>query len=267
MSIFTITSDLGKDNYLSAIVQACIYEKNSTAKIIEISNELFPFDVYQAGYMLTSSLSFFPAKTHHFVLCGLYNHTIKKLLVCEYNNQYIYFVDNGFASISFESMPTIYEIKTIDTFEYNIGNIAKTFAMAASLINTNIPLKEFTQVYKLQYTPKDLSPKETNNTVTAQVLYIDRFKNVVINLTKAQFENYRNNRRFKIHIISTEEVSEISNGYDDVRFGHVTCFFNTSGYLEVAVRGGTAADLLGFDLGEKMEEIYRTVKIEFFEND
>jgi S-adenosyl-L-methionine hydrolase (adenosine-forming) len=264
MAIYTITSDLGKENYLTAIVKGCIYEQDINAKIVEISSEIEPFDVYQATYLFQSAFAYFPKKSHHFILCGLYNTEYKQLLIAEIDDAYVYFVDNGFASLAMPENIIVKAIKLDNTFAYNVGNIAKTFAMASFYLGKGTKITDFTIDYQLQYQPTDIKPVVLENQLIAQVLFIDRFKNIVINITKAEFESIKGDRKFVIEFVGREKITEISNGYNDVEDGRKVVFFNTAGYLEIAVRNGNASELFGFETGKKIDDLYKTIKI-FFE--
>jgi S-adenosyl-L-methionine hydrolase (adenosine-forming) len=263
MSAYTITSDLGKENYLTAIVKGCIYEQNAQARIVEISNEVAPFDIYHATYLFNCAYPFFAKGTHHFVLCGMYNNSYKNLLIAELNGHYIYFLDNGFANLVLPNFDKIYTIKLEENFVYNVGNVSKAFAMASSFIDKKVTIEKFTTAYTLQYQPLDINPVIADNQLIAKVLFIDRFDNVVINLTKTQFDEIIGTKSFSIEFVGREKISKISKGYDDVVEGNKICFFNTAGYLEIAVRHGNAAKLFGFETGAQIDDIYKQVKIFF----
>jgi S-adenosyl-L-methionine hydrolase (adenosine-forming) len=264
MAAYTITSDLGKENYLTAIVKGCIYEQDAHANIVEISSDIEPFDVHQSSYLFKSAYSYFPKGSHHFILCGLYNTNFQELLIAEFNGHYLYFIDNGFATLTLPKDSKIVSIKLDASFSYHVGNIAKTFALASYYIGKGTKLSDFTTPYTLQFQPNLIDPLVTDNQIVAQVLFIDRFKNVVVNLSKTEFETIKADRKFRIEFVGKEKINKISNGYNDVDTGRKVCFFNNAGYLEIAVRGGNAAQLFGFETGGEVEDIYKTIKI-FFE--
>jgi S-adenosyl-L-methionine hydrolase (adenosine-forming) len=268
MSAYTITSDLGKENYLTAIVKGCIYEQNTQANIVEISSEVQAFDIFQASYLFKCAFSYFAKGSHHFILCGMYNTPHKNLLIAEYNGHYIYFLDNGFANLTLPADILIHSIKLDDNFVYNVGNVSKAFAMASNFIDKKVALHKFTNTYTLQYQPIDVNPVIRENELVAQVLFIDRFYNVVVNLTKTQFEEIKGNRNFTIEFVGREKITAISEGYNDVTEGKKVCFFNTAGYLEIAVRHGNAAQLFGFETGSVQgDDIYKQIKIFFNDQD
>jgi S-adenosylmethionine hydrolase len=105
--------------------------------------------------------------------------------------------------------------------------------------------------------------------IEGQVLMIDRFNNILVNITIQEFEEARKGRRFKIVLLRDAFIEEISNTYSDVPDGEKLARFNEAGYLEIAINKGFAAPLFG--LGEygqtssqQKRQYYQTIKI-FFE--
>ena len=97
-----------------------------------------------------------------------------------------------------------------------------------------------------------------------QVIHIDRYENVVINVTKQQFEDIGKGRNFRISFMRDEEITEISTHYHNVKPGEKLCRFNNNGYLEIAINRGQAASLFGLTLYREQHLFYNTIKI-FFE--
>lgn len=78
-----------------------------------------------------------------------------------------------------------------------------------------------------------------------QIIFVDRFENVVVNITRTEFEEQRKGRNFKIVFRRDEVIDTISNTYADVNEGDKVALFNSAGYLEIAINKGNAAGLFG----------------------
>ncbi len=263
MALFTITSDLGNTNYLTAAVKGAILASVPQASIVELSSTIQSFNIYEASYIFKSAYHYFAPNTHHLILCGLFNSDYKDLLVTQFNNHFIYFVDNGFAPLCLSKNQEIFALKLEPNFEFSLMNIAKTFAQGASFINKGVQLSQFTVPYDLKYIPNDIDPIVQENSVVAQVIYIDNFKNVVVNLTKQEFEEIAQGRKVRMEFTGNTQINTISTGYNDVPIGNKVCFFNDAGYLEIAVRGGNASELFGFEVSGGKKGIYNTVTLHF----
>jgi len=110
--------------------------------------------------------------------------------------------------------------------------------------------------------------------IEGQIIFIDHFENVIVNITQEQFEQQRKGRRFKIVFKRDEIIERISGSYADVPQGEKLVLFNSAGYMEIAINKGNAAGLFGLKgYNESSQQVssmvqnrlfYQTVKV-FFE--
>ena len=109
--------------------------------------------------------------------------------------------------------------------------------------------------------------------IEGQIIFIDNFENVIINITKEEFEEQRRGRSFKIVFKRDEIIEKISETYADVHESEKLALFNSANYLEIAINKGNAAGLFGLEgYTEKLNMqtqyiqnrlLYQTVKIYF----
>ena len=114
----------------------------------------------------------------------------------------------------------------------------------------------------------DLLNSEIRNSKN-EIIFVDNFENVIININKDDFEEQRKGRSFKIVFKRDEVIDRISESYADVNEGEKLALFNSANYLEIAINKGNAAGLLGLQgFSEKQVQsnrlFYQTVKV-FFE--
>jgi len=119
-----------------------------------------------------------------------------------------------------------------------------------------------------------LRPLLSNDWIEGQIIFIDNFENVIVNITKEYFEKERRGRDFKIVFKRDEIIDRISETYADVLDGEKLAIFNSAGYLEIAINKGNAAGLLGLQgFSEQQQQgnnqfannrlFYQTVKVFF----
>ena len=109
--------------------------------------------------------------------------------------------------------------------------------------------------------------------IEGQIIFIDNFENVIVNIHHEEFEEQRKGRSFKIVFKRDEVIDKISETYADVNEGEKLALFNSAGYLEIAINKGNAAGLLGLqNFSEKQLQqsqymnsrlFYQTVKVYF----
>jgi S-adenosylmethionine hydrolase len=83
--------------------------------------------------------------------------------------------------------------------------------------------------------------------VTGQVLQVDRFGNLITNLTRQTITGVDGDALTVV--VGSERLGPIVATYGEAPFGAVCALFGSSGYLEVAVNGGSAADRLHLTRG------------------
>jgi S-adenosylmethionine hydrolase len=275
MPLLTLTSDFGIRDYLVAAVKAQLIQYNPGMNIVDISHNISPFNYPQAAYLCKSAIKNFPEFTYHLILVSLFESKPKQLLIAFHKNQYLICADNGLLTMILEENPeavtgiSLDDIDTKDTI-----HIVATMAKAIQRLASGEPLQNI-GTPDVDYIQKNhLRPMLGSDWIEGQILFIDNFENVIINITREQFEQQRAGRNFRIIFKRDEMIDRISDTYADVPEGEKLALFNSAGYLEIAINKGNAAGLLGLKgFSEKTGQVpgilqnqlaYQTVRV-FFE--
>ena len=67
MAIITLTSDWGTSDYYAAAVKGVILSQLPNANIVEITHDIAPFNIVQAGFTLHNCYRNFPEGTIHII--------------------------------------------------------------------------------------------------------------------------------------------------------------------------------------------------------
>ncbi|GAB3010103.1 SAM-dependent chlorinase/fluorinase [Niabella terrae] len=274
MNFVTLTSDIGHNDYLIGVIKAQLLQANAELQLIDISHSIAPFNFPQASYVCRGAFKNFPEFTYHIILVNLFDKKPKNLLLAFHKNQYIFCADNGLLSMILEEKPDMVmglkldKNATKDTL-YCTKVIADTIARlcdGVSIQKLGVPDINFVE-------KNPLLPLEHPNYLEGQIIFIDNFENVVVNITRSQFEEQRRDRSFKIVFLRDEVINKISESYADVPQGEKLAIFNSADYLEIAVNKGNAAGLFGLQgYSDKASHssvimqnklLYQTVKIYF----
>jgi S-adenosylmethionine hydrolase len=263
MANITLLSDFGLQDASAASAKALLMQEVKDAVITDISHLVEPYHVQQAAYILNAAYSGFPEGSFHIILCDIFYDRPSRLVLCYHNKQYFLAPDNGILSLAFSGKQDgtwlCHEMEDTDT-------MSRWLATCGSIINIisngKSPEQAGLNTYEINNRLTHWQPKVNNNSIECHVIHIDRFENVVINLTKSMFESVGRNRPFRIQF-ARNEISSISNHYNDVRLDDMLCRFNSAGYLEIAINRGKAASLLGLKLSKEQHLIYNSIKIVF----
>jgi S-adenosylmethionine hydrolase len=275
MPLLTLTSDIGQQDYLVGAVKAQLLQVNTGFDIIDISHSIPPFNYPQAAYLCRSAFKNFPEFCYHIIMINLFEKRPEHLLLAFHRNQYYLCADNGLLTMILEEKPEMVMGIPLDKkADKNTLYCAAVMGKAIHQLVKGDPIHTI-GIPDINYVEKNhLRPLLDSNWIEGQILFIDNFENVIVNITQEQFEEQRKGRNFKIALRTNEIIDRISKTYSDVESGEKLAFFNSAGYLEIAINKGTAAGLFGLKgFSEKSaqvssilqrELVYQTVKI-FFE--
>ncbi|SHE32656.1 SAM hydrolase/SAM-dependent halogenase family protein [Flavisolibacter ginsengisoli] len=274
MPFITLTSDIGEQDYLVGAVKGRLLRINPEFKIIDITHKLSPFNYPQAAYVCRNAIKNFPEFTYHIVLVNLFESKPEQLLFAFHKDQYLVCADNGLIEMILEEKPEM--VLGIPLDKSAIKNTLYCIDVAARAITQLMngePLLKI-GIPDAPYLEKNpLRPTSGEDWIEGQIIFIDHFENVIVNITQEQFEEQRKGRRFKIVFKRDEVIERISGSYADVPQGEKLVLFNSAGYMEIAINKGNAAGLFGLKgYNESSQQVsvmvqnrlfYQTVKVYF----
>ncbi len=273
MKVITLTTDIGQQDYLVGAIKGQLLSVDPVLHIHDITHYLSPSNYPQAAYVCSNAFKYFPKESFHIIILNLFENEAKHILIAKYRDQYIACPDNGILTMIAGEKPK--EMIAIDISQQNtLLEFTEKIAQAIGKINADSTLASMGENVLSINEKYPLRATIGNNWMEGQILFIDQFENVVINITKDEFEEQRNNRTFKIVFKRDEVIDSISNNYSSVFEGEKLAWFNSAGYLEIAINKGNIAGLFGLQgFNEKMQQqnvvnqnkwFYQTVRI-FFE--
>ena len=244
MPLITLTSDIGRQDFLTGAIKGQLLHINSGFNIVDISHELSPFNYPQAAYVCRNAIKNFPPETFHIVFVNLFDKRPEHLLFIHHNEQYIGCADNGLITMILEEVPEkIVALPLKPSERKNTLYCASVFAKAYQQALDGIPVDEIGDSSISIEVKNPLRPLLGSKYIEGQIIFIDNFENVIINITKEEFEEQRRGRSFKIVFKRDEVIEKISETYADVHESEKLALFNSANYLEIAVNKGNAAGL------------------------
>jgi S-adenosylmethionine hydrolase len=272
MALITLTSDIGQKDYLVGALKGQLAQINPAFNIMDISHELSPFNYPQAAYVCRNAIRNFPPHTYHIILVNLFEKKPEQLLLAFHNDQYLLCADNGLLTMILEGRPEMVIGLPLDKTSVKntlycvgvMGRAIQSLIDGNSLLGIGMPDPAFTE-------KNHLRPVFGDNWIEGQIIFIDAFENVIVNITREEFEERRKGRSFRLVFKRDEVIEKISETYADVGEGEKLALFNSAGYLEIAIQKGNAAGLFGLqDFTEQSQNqylqsrlFYQTVRVYF----
>jgi S-adenosylmethionine hydrolase len=244
MAIVTLSTDIGQQDYIVGAIKGQLLSCNTDVNIVDISHYLSQSNFPEAAYICSNAFHHFPANTIHIILLHFFENKVNHLLLAKYKGQFIICADNGILTMIANGEP--FEVFKI-SFE-NTNTFLETTKLISDKINEltkDFNPNDIAKSIKDFVTKLPLQPTISGNWIKGQIIFIDNFENVVVNITKPVFEEHRKGRKFNIVLKRDETIGGLSDNYLSVAEGEKLAWFNSAGYLELAVNKGNMSGLFG----------------------
>ncbi|WP_291115320.1 SAM hydrolase/SAM-dependent halogenase family protein [Flavobacterium sp. UBA6135] len=265
MSIITLTTDYGlKDHFVGAL-KGKILTEAPDAKIVDISHNIDPFNTTETSYIITAAYSSFPKGTVHLIGVDAERNLENEHIAMLWNDHYFICADNGILSMLTQKiLPqqvvaiNIHDRLTVDATDMDVFKTVACHLAKGGLLNViGREIKTLKPITNLQPIVS-----KTGDSIKGNVIYIDHFGNVVVNITKKLFIETGKGRPYEI-AIKPKALKTILPNYSAIaqsgKFpvknyeGQNLALFNEAGYLEIAIfrsnpaTVGSATSLLGLN--------------------
>jgi S-adenosylmethionine hydrolase len=164
--------------------------------------------------------------------------------------------DNGVLALALKDEPPI-EIIHITQEKYFLKPVSDTFhgrdifAPVAAYLSKGEPIENFGKRIKSFKELELPVVKHDVQNLIGEVIYIDRFGNLVTNIDRDLLRNFIKKEDFTIHI-AEKVINKISHAYSQVKSQEPLALIDSFNYLEIAINCGSAQDYFGVGIGEKI---------------
>jgi S-adenosylmethionine hydrolase len=232
--IVTLLTDFGHQDPYVGIMKGVILGICPQACIVDLTHEVFPYQIAQAAFLLEQSWRHFPQGTIHVVVVDPGVGTARRPILVEAEGHYFIGPDNGVFS---RLAPTaVREIAVTSQPASNTFHGRDIFAPAAArLANGTAPTclgRPIGNTTRLDFNE-------------ASVFHIDHFGNVITSLRAADFQGALK--------VNDAIIQRRATTYADAPLGELFLIEGSSGYLEIALNQGSAAQRLGIGIGASVE--------------
>lgn len=266
MHIITLITDLGVKDYYLAGVKGQLYSHSKEVKLVDISHDVEPFNIAQAAFFINNVIGDFPPGTVHFLgVDALPQISIGNPeanlypIIMKLEGQYFVGCDNGIFSLlrnykKAESIVRIDDFSSKFALRYPTRHIyvptLLKLANGTDMAELGEEIDEVKRVYTTQ-------PIIETNLIKGSVIHLDKYGNVITNITEKMFNEIGGGNPFTIYFKNAQYfIENISKNYYEVPTAEKLALFNEAGFLEIAINkgvvgnGGGAGTLLGLKVGD-----------------
>jgi len=260
MAVITITSDYGlKDHYVAAL-KGALYRELENPLIVDVTHQIQSFNITEAAFILRNAYIHFPKGSVHLICVdedGLQDHSH---LVMKMNDHIFIAANNGVLSMLNPDVKPDVMVEVDLRNAPEIESARDIFArVAGHLLRGGKPeiLGRVVSEYKKASLPNP-TVKEDGKFIIGTVIYIDRYGNLVTNITKRLVNEVRKGRQMRLMLIKGRKpINKIlGHYYEENEEGKAIAVYNAAGHIEIAIfksgsdTFGGASDLLGMRVND-----------------
>ena len=252
-----MTTDFGvRDSYV-AQMKGVILGLVPAAAVVDVTHEIPPQDVAAAAAVVADLADAFPPGTVHVAVVDPGVGSDRVILAVAAGGQFFVAPDNGLLTGVLAAHPDA-AVVAVTNPRHRRPTVSATFhgrdvmAPAAAHLVAGVPLSDLG--------PPPATPpvrfagffaERDGDLIRGTVVRIDRFGNLITNISAAQLDGLPR-ERLRVRIGGGELVG-LRRFYAEVPVGAPLALLGSSGRLEVAVNGGSAAEVSGVGIGAVVE--------------
>jgi S-adenosylmethionine hydrolase len=247
--ILTLTTDFGLTDHFAGTMKGVILGICPAAQIVDISHGVTPFEIAEAAYLIAQAWRYFPKKTVHVVVVDPGVGTARRPILVEAGGQYFLGPDNGVLSMVYlhEKCKKYFRHPVSQTFHGR-----DIFAPVGAHLAAGVPAARIGKPMQDYLKPEFEKPHRTGKrTWIGRILKIDRFGNIVTNIHVSEFGDLAT-RHFAL-ALGPQEVTVLARNYAECAAGELFLILGSSGYYEVSLREGSAAQQVKCEPGAAIE--------------
>ncbi|MBI3806055.1 MAG: SAM-dependent chlorinase/fluorinase [Nitrospirae bacterium] len=260
LGLITLLTDFGDRDWFVASMKGVIFTINPHATIVDLSHQIAPHRIDEAGYFLKCCYREFPEGTIHAVVVDPGVGSARRAIAVKSGRYFFLAPDNGVLTYIFDAEQPV-EVREIDQRKFRRESPGHTFdgrdlfAPAVARLVQHEPFESYGPVIENYRTFSIPQPCWEQTALVGEIVYVDRFGNLISNLTQQHLENARSvtKRRQSFIRIGERIIDGLVNSYSEGMAEKPSALINSDGKLEVFLKESSAADLLQMKRGGRIE--------------
>ena len=245
--ILTLTTDFGTDGPYVASIKGIVLGLAPGTQLVDVSHQIAPQNILEGAFVLASVLDSFPQGTVHLAVIDPGVGTSRKLKAVEVAGQWLLGPDNGLLGgvCRHRSIEGIWEISNPSIRRPLVSNTfhgRDILAPAAAYLlcggHADVLGPRCVTVQELEV----LSPQMQGSEIIAEVVYRDRFGNLITNVRSEQLAG-RPPGDWSVQV-SGVTIAGLVRTYGERSAGELVTLAGSTGWMEIAQVNGDAGQAL-----------------------
>lgn len=256
-NIITLCTDFGlRDGYVAAM-KGVMLSIVSEVRLVDISHDIAPQSVREGAFVLNSAYAFFPSGTVHLVVIDPGVGGERRAVAVRAGEHLFVAPDNGVLEYVLRAEKDI-EPVSLTRPAYWRDEVSETFhgrdifAPVAAHLARGVPLEDLgASLKELVRLDLPVPERQGDGTIIGHAIHIDGFGNVVTNIPASMLQG---DERWKV-VVGKRRIVGLSSTYASAARGDLIALIGSHGFLEIAVREGSAARIAHLTMSDTVQVI------------
>ncbi|MDZ7288882.1 MAG: SAM-dependent chlorinase/fluorinase [candidate division KSB1 bacterium] len=246
--IITLLTDFGQQDGYVAAMKGVMLGLHPAAHLVDISHEVEPQNVQAGAFLLEKHFRYFPTGTVHLAVVDPGVGGERAALACSAAGYFFVAPDNGLLDFccDFSDLQTVrltrrefWREKISATFHGRdiFAPVAAHLARGELLLNMGEPMA-------LRRKLPPLECRISGEVLHGQVVYVDRFGNLISNISAQRLQEFSRNQPVTI-TLAGHLIGGLSKTYAEVSTGMPVALIGSFDFLEIGVNLGNAQSRFG----------------------
>ena len=245
--IIALLTDFGTRDYYVGAMKGVILAINPQAMVVDITHDIEPQNIMSAAFVLSACYRDFPAGTIFASVVDPGVGSERRAVAAASNGHTFVGPDNGIFSMVLAGDSKVVSAESDQFFRKPVSSTfhgRDIFAPVAAHLSAGVALEDLGPTIHNPVILSDLrSRRSSENDLEGCVIHIDRFGNIVTNITAEEA-----GRAFKLELAG-RSIVERRDFYAGSEPGQPFTIAGSAGFIEVSVNGGSAADTMEVKTG------------------
>jgi S-adenosylmethionine hydrolase len=256
----TFLSDFGLQDDFVGTCHGVIKTIAPEVQIIDVTHGISPRHVLQGALVLANTTPYMPEGIHLAVVDPGVGSSRRALAIRSGDGRMFVGPDNGLLVPAAERLSGIDVVHELTNADYALDNVSRTFhgrdlfSPAAAHLASGVAIEELGPPLAVDALARlDIPvPDVGENRIRATVLYIDRFGNVQLNLTREHLQNagVQPGTVVEVELALDRYFAVVARTFADARSGDVILYEDSYRNIALAISGGNAAELFAAAPGQ-----------------
>ena len=254
--LITLLTDFGERDCFVASMKGVILSINPDVSIVDLSHQIASHQIQEAGYFLKSCYRYFPEGTIHVAVVDPGVGTERRAVLVAAAGSLFVGPDNGLFTevLEQEVGAKVWQLSNPQYRRETAGSTfdgRDVFAPAAAWLSKGVPPSFFGPLIHDPIRRSVAIPVWQNELLVGKIVSIDRFGNLISNITARQVREFRaamEESKVEIHV-GTYIINDLVGSYSEGSPQQPSALINSGGYVEIFLQEQSAAAYLQLGVG------------------